>query len=179
MFTPVVGDHPAVGGRDVSNGGRGSLWTPWAWCWMSALDVRGDLDSLIRTGVLRLLEVDDEFRRDLASMLREEQSSSGAELDSAAAAARLGFNRETVVRMAKGGRIPGAHKQGREWRFPADGLTVLPAGGREITVTMARPALKKQRGTSAPSAVEALLRAARASDQLELQFDERPHEVVA
>ncbi len=99
---------------------------------------------LIRAGVLRLLEVDDEFRHELASMLREEQSSAGAELDSTVAAARLGFNRETVVRMAKGGRIPGAHKQGREWRFPAEGLTVLPAGGREITVTKARAALAKQ-----------------------------------
>jgi hypothetical protein len=81
--------------------------------------------------------------------------------------------------MAKGGRIPGAHRQGREWRFPADGLTVLPAGGREITVKRTRPALTKRHATASPSAVEALLRAARGSDQLELQFGEQPREVVA
>jgi hypothetical protein len=62
---------------------------------MSALHDMGDLDPLIRTGLLRLLEADDEFRRELASMLREERSSAAAELDSTAAAARLGFNRET------------------------------------------------------------------------------------
>lgn len=42
------------------------------------------------------------------------------------AADRLGLHVKTVVRMAREGRLPGAVKAGRGWRFPAD-VAVLPA----------------------------------------------------
>jgi excisionase family DNA binding protein len=42
---------------------------------------------------------------------------------------QLGLHPDTVVRMAREGRIPGATKVGREWRFPAQQTEILSAGG--------------------------------------------------
>jgi excisionase family DNA binding protein len=122
-----------------------------------------DLDPLIRTGVLRLIESDYEFRHDLAVMLRNELAAMTDELDSTAAAVKLGFNRETVVKMAKRGRIPGAHKQGREWRFPARDLTVLPRHRSNLTAVEPRPTRRPRTHQSPSSAVEALMQVAHAS----------------
>jgi excisionase family DNA binding protein len=42
------------------------------------------------------------------------------------AADRLNLHERTVVRMAREGRIPGAVKVGRGWRFPPDLMAPLP-----------------------------------------------------
>lgn len=69
----------------------------------------------------------------LAARLRPHLDPAAAELLSPKeAAARLGLHEKTVVRMAREGRLPGALKVGREWRFPADGLAPLPAVGVPI-----------------------------------------------
>ncbi|MDQ3630200.1 MAG: helix-turn-helix domain-containing protein [Actinomycetota bacterium] len=47
-------------------------------------------------------------------------------LDPREAAARLGLHERTVARMAREGRIPGAMKIGKGWRFPADRLATRP-----------------------------------------------------
>jgi hypothetical protein len=65
--------------------------------------------------------------------------------------------------MANRGRIPGAHKQGREWRFPARDLTVLPRHATKLTVAEPRPARRPRAHQASSSAVEALMQVARAS----------------
>lgn len=46
------------------------------------------------------------------------------------AAARLGLHERTVARMAREGRLPGAVKIGKGWRFPAGSLAVRPPPAR-------------------------------------------------
>jgi len=77
----------------------------------------------VRAEVLELVRSDPEFRQELLSMLAAPRTEL---LDTAAFAALKGLNRDTVVRMVRAGRIPSARKEGREWRFPADDLQILP-----------------------------------------------------
>lgn len=75
--------------------------------------------------ILSQLETSPELCRRFAELLAG-TAAHRKDLDSAAAAAQLGFSRDVVVRMARAGRIPGAYKSGREWRFPSQDLRVLP-----------------------------------------------------
>ena len=45
------------------------------------------------------------------------------------AAARLQVSRRGLVRAAAAGRVPGAERVGRSWRFHADQLALLPSAG--------------------------------------------------
>lgn len=75
-----------------------------------------------------LNELDSAALRELAARLRPYLQSEPDLLDARQAAARLGLHPETLVRMARDGRVP-AVKAGREWRFRSDQLTVQPAAG--------------------------------------------------
>ena len=77
----------------------------------------------VRAEVLELVRSDPEFRQELLSMLAAPRTEL---LDTAAFAALKGLHPDTVVRMVRAGRIPSARKEGREWRFPADDLQILP-----------------------------------------------------
>ena len=74
--------------------------------------------------------LDNEALAALAERLRPHLAESGPDggrlLDPREAAARLGLHERTVARMAREGRIPGAVKVGRAWRFPADRLVTRP-----------------------------------------------------
>lgn len=50
----------------------------------------------------------------------------GRLLDASDKAAQLQLNPGTLVRMARAGRVPGAKKVGREWRFPTGRTDILP-----------------------------------------------------
>lgn len=74
--------------------------------------------------VAGLLEtLDDDALAFLAERLRPHLTEVDELLDAREAAARLGLHERTVVRMAREGRIPGAEKIGRGWRFHPDRLT--------------------------------------------------------
>jgi excisionase family DNA binding protein len=68
------------------------------------------------------------------------------------AADRLGIHPKTLTRAAVAGRVPGAVRVGRAWRFPADELQLNPpAGVRAAPVNVGRP----QRATTS-STVDAI-----------------------
>jgi len=70
---------------------------------------------------------DESLKRELASQLRPFLADHpGRLLDAGEKAQQLGLHPDTLVRMARAGRIPGAKKVGREWRFPADRSDVRP-----------------------------------------------------
>jgi hypothetical protein len=70
--------------------------------------------------------VDEETKQELARAL-----GLVAEPDRLLAAAekgaQLGLHPDTLVKKARAGLVPGARKVGREWRFPAGQLDILPA----------------------------------------------------
>lgn len=83
-----------------------------------------------RLAAALLDSLDNEALAALAERLRphlaESDPDGGSLLDPREAAARLGLHERTVARMAREGRIPGAVKIGRGWRFPADRLETRP-----------------------------------------------------
>jgi excisionase family DNA binding protein len=84
---------------------------------------------------------DESARREVASRLRPYLAEKPSQLLSAEQKAQqLGLHPDTLVRMARGGRIPSAAKVGREWRFPAGDCEILQPG-TPVTVTprAARP----------------------------------------
>jgi len=62
----------------------------------------------------------------LAEMLRPYLKTDDALLSPAQAAQRLGIHPKTLTRAAADGRVPGAVRVGRAWRFRADGLRLDP-----------------------------------------------------
>lgn len=80
--------------------------------------------------VALLDSLDNEALAALAERLRPHLADHDADgarlLDPREAAARLGLHERTVARMAREGRIPGAVKIGRGWRFPANRLVTRP-----------------------------------------------------
>src|SRR5437016_2308769 len=73
--------------------------------------------------------LDDAATRELAERLRPHLPPAPARLlDAREAAALVGLHPDTLVRMARSGRV-WAQKAGREWRFRADRLEILPRGG--------------------------------------------------
>jgi excisionase family DNA binding protein len=70
---------------------------------------------------------DEDARREIASRLRPYLVEPRSHLLNAEQKAQqLGVHPDTLVRMARAGRIPSATKVGREWRFPAGACEVLP-----------------------------------------------------
>lgn len=76
-----------------------------------------------------LAALDDAALAELAERLRPflaDGGDAGRLLAPREAAFRLGLHERTVARMAREGRLPGAVKVGRGWRFPAASLAVRP-----------------------------------------------------
>jgi excisionase family DNA binding protein len=96
---------------------------------MRAPGEQGGLVSTQGLAAALLNSLDNEALAALAERLRPhlaEPDSDGRLLDPREAAVRLGLHERTVARMAREGRIPGAVKVGRAWRFPADRLVTRP-----------------------------------------------------
>jgi hypothetical protein len=71
--------------------------------------------------------LDPSALRELASRLRPYLTEDPDRLlDAEEKAKQVGLHPESLVRMAREGRIPGARKVGREWRFPPGQCEVLP-----------------------------------------------------
>jgi excisionase family DNA binding protein len=87
-------------------------------------------------------ELDEIALRDFAERLRPYLvDNTGRLLDAREAAAMLGLHPDTLVRMARTGRIR-AVKAGRAWRFRADQLDISPS--RQATVS-ALPSAPRRR----------------------------------
>jgi excisionase family DNA binding protein len=116
------------------------------------------LRDAVRALMLELLSSDPEIQQAVASA-----PGSGIIklLDTAAFAELTGLHRDTAARLAREGRIPGARRQGREWRFPANDLQILP-----IVPVYRRPPPARRRNAASTdsatnSAVDAMMRMAR------------------
>jgi len=117
------------------------------------------LRDAVRALMLELLSSDPEIQQAVASA---PGSSITKLLDTAAFAELTGLHRDTAARLAREGRIPGARRQGREWRFPANDLQILP-----IVQVYRRPRPARRRNAASTdsattnSAVDAMMRMAR------------------
>jgi excisionase family DNA binding protein len=78
-----------------------------------------------------LAELDDSALAELADRLRPylDRKAGDNLLTPAQAASRLGVHTKTITRAAAAGRIPGAIRVGRAWRFRPDGLSLTPPTG--------------------------------------------------
>lgn len=92
----------------------------------------------------------------LAPLLAPYLGPAGGLLTVAEFAARVGMNPDVVTRCAREGRIPGARKVGREWRFDADRLQVLPVDRQPPALP--GPLTLVARGRPAPDRAAASLR---------------------
>lgn len=105
-----------------------------------------------------LADLTDEQLSVLAARLRPhlhaDQAATGRLLSPAEAAARLGIHPKTLTRAARQGRVPGARRVGRCWRFDASQLALEPvAPASSIAPSPARP---RRRAHGASSAVDAI-----------------------
>jgi excisionase family DNA binding protein len=117
-------------------------------------------DHTTSPGALRPLaaalldELDQATCRELAERLRPYLASQPDRmLDAREAAALVKVSPETLVKMAKAGRVP-AVKFGREWRFRADQLEISPQTGRSLSpAPAARPRPAAARGRASTLAI--------------------------
>jgi excisionase family DNA binding protein len=96
-------------------------------------------------------ELDQAACRELAERLRPYLAGEPDQmLDAREAAALVKVSPETLVKMAKAGRVP-AVKFGREWRFRADQLEISPQTGRSLSPAPAarpRPVAPRERSST-------------------------------
>src|SRR5437870_3788090 len=73
-------------------------------------------------------EADDSAKREIAARLGPYLAAEPRKLLNAKEKAQqLGLNPETLVRMARVGRVPSAVQAGRRWRFPQGRIEITPA----------------------------------------------------
>lgn len=88
-------------------------------------------------------ELDELACRELAELLRPYLTTGPDRLlDAAEAAPRAKLHPDTLVRMAREGRVKGAEKVGREWRFPTGRLEISPPTCRSLS-TESEPAPRR------------------------------------
>jgi len=112
-----------------------------------------------------LSDLTDQQLHALAKRLRphlDEQASTGRLLTPVEAAARLGIHVKTLTRAARQGRVPGARRVGRVWRFDASQLDLEPVAGASTLASS--PARPRRRAHGASSAVDAI-RSGRSRDR--------------
>ncbi len=127
------------------------------WMTTRASQPRGPASGTRRGSAIAALlvdELDDDGLRELAGRLRPYlHDDPGRRLDARKAAELLGLHTDTVVRMARAGRIR-AVKAGREWRFRADQLDVRPKRGKlPVAPPPAAPRRARARGDAAAAAI--------------------------
>lgn len=112
-----------------------------------------------------LADLTDEQLSVLATRLRPhlyaEREAFGQLLSPVEAAARLGIHVKTLTRAARQGRVPGARRVGRAWRFDPAQVDLEPVAPAS---TIAPPSRSRRRARGASSAVDAI-RAGRRGDR--------------
>ena len=99
-----------------------------------------------RLAAALLAELDELACRELAELLRPYLAAGSDHLlDAAEAAPPAKLHPETLVRMAREGRVKGAEKVGREWRFPTGRLEIGPPPCRSVSAEPAPAARRAPR----------------------------------
>jgi excisionase family DNA binding protein len=113
-----------------------------------------------------LADLTDEQLSVLAARLQPhldaDHAATGRLLTPVQAAARLGIHVKTLTRAARQGRVPGARRVGRCWRFDASQLDLERA--RRASAILPPPARQRRRAHGTSSAVDAI-RTGRSRDQ--------------
>jgi excisionase family DNA binding protein len=103
-----------------------------------------------------LAEADEGAKRELANHLRPYLADDPGRLLNANEKARqLGLHPDTIVRMARAGRIE-AVKSGRAWRFWADRSEILPAGGSRTPLLLSIAPVRRSPRVAVPASVAAI-----------------------
>jgi hypothetical protein len=91
----------------------------------------GPINTPLVVAILAELDRGGEpLSRELASRLRPHLVRDAEQLlDSAEKAAQLHLHPDTLTRMARVGRVPGAQKVGQRWLFPTSPAEILPVAG--------------------------------------------------
>jgi hypothetical protein len=115
--------------------------------------------ALLNAWLTAFDEADEAAKRAVAERLRPLLVTEPERLLSARQkAAQLGLlNHETLGKMARAGRVPGARKVGREWRFPAGAMEIKPPRGEAQRMPDTAPARRAQ---SRPGSTAAAIRGA-------------------
>lgn len=107
------------------------------------------LDELLR----ELADADDATRRELAKLLLSERVLAGCELlDARQKAKQLQLHPDTVIRLARGGRLPG-QKVGREWRFTADSTVASAPTAARTPFSPGSPRIVRRSSDAAADAI--------------------------
>jgi excisionase family DNA binding protein len=117
---------------------------------------RSTTAPLLDAWVAEFDAADEDSRHELAERLRPYLAREREVLlDAEQKARQLGLHPNTLVRMARAGRVGGARKVGREWRFPVAELEILPAAGERHAAT---PTAMTSRARPAGGAAAAAIR---------------------
>jgi hypothetical protein len=108
------------------------------------------------TAILAELErADESLKREVARQLREHVDDPERLLDAGEKAAQLGLPPDALARMARAGRVPGAKKVGREWRFPAGRYDILPVRPK-ASLSVVEPRRRQRSAVSRRTSVSIL-----------------------
>lgn len=103
-------------------------------------------------GAALLRQLDTEDIGELRRMLGVDRVRDGRLLDAPEKARQLGIHPNTLVRVAREGRIS-ATKVGRSWRFPADTSEILPPASSPRIALHAGRRRPRRSGAAAVSAI--------------------------
>jgi excisionase family DNA binding protein len=113
--------------------------------------------SALVAAILDELRADREARRELRELLGEREPAGHRLLSPIEAATRLGVHPKTLTRAAAAGRVTGARRVGRHWRFDPDALALHPPG----RASPAAPVVARLPSHTDRSAADAIRRATR------------------
>jgi excisionase family DNA binding protein len=116
------------------------------------------LSHTLLSTIINELRSDPNARREFRDLLTEHDRGDCL-LSPADAAARLGVHPKTLTRAAAAGRVPGAVRVGRHWRFAPDelaleaptGIAPVPAGVTRLRPRAGRTAADAIRSAAASS----------------------------
>jgi hypothetical protein len=98
-------------------------------------------------------EADDSARREIGARLQPYLAGERKRLLNAKEKAQqLGLHPETLVRMARVGRVPSAVHAGRAWRFPSGQIEIKSVAAEAPGAVSAMPARKTRAETSSTAA---------------------------
>jgi hypothetical protein len=94
--------------------------------------------TLLDARIAAFDQADDAAKREIASRLQPYLASDPEKLLNAKQKARqMGLHPETLVRMARAGRVPGATQAGREWRFLPSQTEIKPVRSTPLSLVSA------------------------------------------
>jgi excisionase family DNA binding protein len=114
--------------------------------------------SALVAAILDELRADKDARRELRELLGEREPGGHRLLSPIEAATRLGVHPKTLTRAAAAGRVTGARRVGRHWRFDPEALALHPPG----STSPAPPVIARLPVRAGRSAADAIRRSTQA-----------------